>query len=145
VSRGDSLNLYEEIIMRTEELNRVEFDCPFLVGKQREAYPLHTVPELARLYGFPANVHAPSVWHDDTADIVIESDQWEAFSVGYTGQWSYNGAVMHASEYLGGRLADDILETPGVYVVVAVEVFPEEGDEEPEPAGWTVLRLRDSL
>lgn len=115
-----------------EKLERVEFDSPFLVGRSGT---LHTESI--------ADTFAPSVYHDDDTDIVIDSDKWEAFSVGYTGQYSYNGAVMHASETLSGRLADDILTTPGVYVVVAVEVLPEGDDTEPEPAGWAVLNLKE--
>jgi hypothetical protein len=63
---------------------------------------------------------------------------WEPLS-GYTGQYGYNGAVMHASEYLGGRLAADILDDPGVYVVVTVEVMPTDDEPEPFPAGWAVF------
>lgn len=66
-------------------------------------------------------VWAPEVYHDPENDIEIHGDGWEALT-GYTGQHGYDGAVMHASEYLGGRLADDILATPGIYVAVVVEV-----------------------
>jgi len=59
---------------------------------------------------------------------------------GYTGQYGYHGAVMHASEYIGGGLADDILSTPGTYVVVVVNVEDDEADEFAEPAGWAILR-----
>lgn len=133
-------------------------------------------------------VWAPDVMHVDGAshpnDVEGLGAAWETFSVGYTGQHGYNGAVMHASEYIGGRLADDILSQPGVYVVCAVECDPEsryphewspsgarcvrcnlvgtgdpddnpcelhpdyDGDADawdyPEPAGWTVLRMRDT-
>lgn len=111
------------------------------------------------------NVYAPRVEHSDTEDIYIDSDEWEAFSIGYTGQYSYNGAVMHADEYLGGALAAAILSTPGTYVVTAVEVDCEDGAcymdcidvDSPEeakrardesgcdcfPAGWTVLTLKN--
>lgn len=110
------------------------------------------------------NVDTPRVENSDTEDIYIESSDWEAFSVGYTGQYSYNGAVMHASEQLTGGLAEDILSTPGTYVVTAVEFECEDGecymacidvDSESEakrlrmtngcdcePAGWTVLKLK---
>lgn len=85
------------------------------------------------------NVYAPSVWHDDTADIVIDGDGWEALT-GYTGQYGYRGAVMHASEKFAGGIARDVLDEPGTYVLVVVEVLPDEDDEQPEPAGWAVLR-----
>jgi len=112
-------------------LRRVEFDVPFTVGHSGNVYNPAT-----------RDVHAPSVWHDETDDIVIDGEGWEALT-GYTGQYSYNGAVMHASEQLSGRLADDILTTPGTYVLVVVEVLEDDGEdtgEYPEPAGWAVLR-----
>lgn len=88
----------------------VEFDCPFRVD----------------YYGALSDAlefHAPEVYHSDADDIEVYGTGWAPLT-GYTGQYSYNGAVMHASEYLGGRLADDILSTPGVYVVVVVNVWP---------------------
>lgn len=115
----------------------MEFDSPFTVGRSGAVH-------------FNTGVaYVPSVMHDDEHDIVLdgvphkEADTWEVFSTGYTGQHGYNGGVMHASEYMGGRLLDDIMERPGIYVIVAVEVEPDEEDEYPEPAGWTVLRLKD--
>lgn len=113
-------------------LARAEFDCPFQVGHSGNVY-LH--PDRSPM--------APSVYHDDDTDIEIESDQWEAFSIGYTGQHGYNGAVMHSSEQLSGRLADDILTTPGTYVIVAVNVLPDDNDTDPAPAGWAVLKLKE--
>lgn len=120
----------------------IEFDSPFTVAPGGNVF--HP------LFG----IYAPSVEHCVTEDILIDSDDWEAFSVGYTGQYGYNGPVMHASEILGGRLAEDILNTPGTYVVCAVEYICDV--ENPEchyspydratmgcgcdPAGWTVLK-----
>lgn len=109
-------------------LRRVEFDSPFRVGHS------------GRIYDRVEGVYAPEVFHSETDDVEIVSSDWEAFSAGYTGQWGYNGPVMHQSEYLGGALADDILSTPGVYVVCTVEVLPSDDDPDPFPAGWIVLR-----
>lgn len=106
-------------------LRNVEFDCPFRVGHSGTVY--EDVP----------NVYAPEVYHSDTDDVEVADDRWEPLT-GYTGQYSYSGAVMHPSETLGGHLADDILTTPGVYVLVVVEVLDED-----EPAGWAVLRYTD--
>lgn len=91
--------------------------------------------------------YAPDVHHDDTYDILIDgipvddSETWEALS-GYTGQYGYTGPVMHASEQFGGKLREDVLSHPGIYVLVVVEVFPDD-DPEPAPAGWAVLRKKD--
>lgn len=110
-----------------DSLRAVEFGEVFTVGRSGMLYR-HT----------PSDVYAPECFHSEVDDVEIPGGGWEPLT-GYTGQYSYNGAVMHASEYLGGRLADDILGTPGVYCLVAVEVLSEDGLEE-EPAGWAVLR-----
>lgn len=58
---------------------------------------------------------------------------------GYTGQHGYRGPVMHPSEFIGGRLAEDILARPGLYVAIVAEALPlEEDDQDTEPAGWAV-------
>lgn len=125
--------------MRTphEALREIaEFDRPFRVVAGND-YALHE-----------PGLYAPEVYHVEgeqhPKDVDVVSDEWSTFSVGYTGQYSYNGAVMHASEFLGGRLADDILAEPGIYVVTVVAVLPDDEDEDPEPAGWTVLRRKDT-
>jgi hypothetical protein len=113
--------------MTTEEQLQgiADFDLPFRVNAD------------GSLTGEPG-VYAPEVYNDDDHDIEIMGDGWTALT-GYTGQYGYHGAVMHPSEYLGGRLAADILTTPGVYVCTVVEVLDD--DDDPEPAGWVVLRL----
>ena len=42
---------------------------------------------------------------------------WELLT-GFSGQYSYNGPGMHASEYIGGGLAQHILDTTGLYTVL---------------------------
>ena len=156
-----------------------DFDHPFTVSDDGTLSDAH-------------DVYAPEVYHSETDDIEIDGiagrrgETWEAL-YGYTGQYSYNGAVMHSSEFLGGGLADDILSTPGTYVVVVVEcesvvTYPHEwspsgarcvrtgcnvvgagpgdgsceshpdydaelvdDDEDPEPAGWAILRLTETV
>lgn len=102
------------------------------------------------------NVYAPDIrmevdadgqhLHADDSDIIgqAEREGWELLR-GYTGQHGYRGPVMHASEYIGGRMAEDILEEPGTYVVVIVwvdapEDAPNREELEEEPAGWAVAR-----
>lgn len=91
------------------------------------------------------DLDGPTVYHDETDDIDVEQyvgHHWEALT-GYTGQYGYNGAVMHASEYVGGGLLRDMIDNPGIYVMTVVEVMPEDDDDEPEPAGWAVFRWED--
>lgn len=89
---------------------------------------------------------APVCVHDDDVDMTIDGvpyrdhDFWRAVSYGYTRQDGYNGPVMHPSETLAGKLERDVLETPGVYVVVPVYGEVDAVDY----AGWAVLR-RDRL
>jgi hypothetical protein len=72
---------------------------------------------------------------------------WELMT-GYTGQYGYRGPIMHASEYVGGRMEEDILERPGLYVVVEVTgLYPTEEDEardSDDPIGWVVARQEDA-
>lgn len=64
-------------------------------------------------------------------------DGWKLLS-GFTGQYSYNGPIMHPSEFIGGGLERYIRETAGLYVAVIVDVFPKNNVEESENAGWAV-------
>jgi hypothetical protein len=86
-------------------------------------------------------VYAPEiVYVSDDADTLDEVPAgWHALR-GYTGQYSYTGPIMHASEQLGGRLAGDVLSTPGLYVVVTVDDYTEDD----EPAGWAVIARPDA-
>ena len=50
---------------------------------------------------------------------------------------------MHPSEYLAGSLARDIIDNPGIYVLV--EVQDEDGGyPEGDPIGWAILKQKDS-
>lgn len=88
------------------------------------------------------NLYAPSLMDEE-----IEDADWEFFSTGYTGQHGYNGPIMHNSEFIGGRLEKDILETPGVYVAVIANWTPEdEAEKEIEDyysEGWAILRMKE--
>lgn len=52
-------------------------------------------------------------------------DGWSLMD-GYSGQYGYSGPIMHESEFIGGGMADDILSTPGYYVVIASVATTEE-------------------
>jgi hypothetical protein len=88
--------------------------------------------------------HAPSVFHDEKHDVEIggipgtRNDVWEALT-GMTGQYSYNGAVMHSSEFIGSQIARRLQELAvdetQTFTVVTVEVH----DEPEDPAGWAIL------
>ena len=68
-------------------------------------------------------VYAPSMLDD-----ALDSAQWTLIT-GRTGQYGYNGPTFHNSEYIGGGLADFILDTPGYYVAVLSEHSPETPEE----------------
>ncbi len=109
----------------------VEFHVPFRV------HPDRTITTRT-------DEHVPECyWDPDTmgVDLCGADDQWLPMD-GYSGQDRYSGPVMHSSEFIGGRLKDDILSEPGVYVICVVEVMPddEDCDDDCEPAGWVVLR-----
>lgn len=114
----------------TNRVNKyAQFDAPFVMDGSTIA---------GRFWGDVPGVHAPSVYHDPDGDITIEGDGWLAMT-GLTGQYGYNGAVMHSSEFIGSRIAEAMSDlsdsTPQVFVVVVVE---SDVDGE-EPAGWAIL------
>lgn len=77
-----------------------------------------------------------------------QEDLW-ALQTGWTGQFGYSGALMHSSEYVGGGLAEHILDSPGLWCAVVVSVLDcgcdpekvEDGHEglSDEPAGWALV------
>jgi hypothetical protein len=94
--------------------------------------------------------YAPELvmWTDSDGQALPDSDAdlheqaksagWRLLE-GWTGQDRYHGPVMHPSEFVGGRLAEHILETPGEYVVTVVTALGEdEESDSDEPAGWAV-------
>jgi hypothetical protein len=60
--------------------------------------------------------------------------------IGYSGQYRYSGPCMHASEYIGGSMADDILEQSGWYVALVAEAdqCSEAGCEHCDPYDYAV-------
>lgn len=88
-------------------------------------------------------VWAPDVEHSNEHDALIygqpyieHPNEWTLLT-GFTGQYGYNGPVMHPSEYVGGALAAHILSTPGYYA--AVEVRNEDYEyPDGDAIGWAV-------
>lgn len=80
--------------------------------------------------------------HEDDYRRQAQAQNWDLM-FGYSGQQggahSFN---MHQSEFIGGRMERDIRERPGLYVALAIEVYPE-GAEESESAGWCVAYRLD--
>ena len=98
--------------------------------------------------GGPAGVYAPEVYIelDDEGQVIDlaagpTAEGWDLMT-GYTGQDRYHGAIMHPSEYIGGRMERDILERPGLYVVCEVTgLYPSEEAakaDSDDPIGWVV-------
>jgi len=66
------------------------------------------------------DLHVVEVTEGHWVDEFSIPEGWDLLR-GYTGQYSYSGPVMHQSEYIGGRMAEHILGTPGDYVALVVE------------------------
>jgi len=66
----------------------------------------------------------------------IEPNTGWTLLAGFTGQ--YHGPLMHASEYIGGRLENYILTNDGHYVALVCYVLGDNTASEEEPAGWCV-------
>jgi len=117
-------------IITADTLNdNIDFDRPFtLVNVDDE----HATIE------FPEDVHEPDVsLAGNSGAFDISSDKWRAVS-GYSGQHGYSGPIMHVSEFLGGGMAEAIVQDGGTYVVV--EVRDEDGTyPEGDAIGWMLL------
>lgn len=81
---------------------QIEFGCPVVVKADGS---------IER-----ADVTAPDLYDDELSD-----SAWTFFTAGYTGQHGYSGPIMHNSEFISGRLADDIVAQPGYYVALVSE------------------------
>jgi hypothetical protein len=84
----------------------MEFDSPITVHEDG------TVTDAAR------DVYAPTLYDDG-----LDSSEWELMD-GYSGQYGYGGPIMHQSEFIGGRMARDILAEPGTYVAIVANYSP---------------------
>lgn len=130
------------------DLNTVmEFDHIIQVDSDGNAYD-------AQLSQAP--VYAPSAEDDPEHDVLLDGEPWKdskwSLMTGYTGQYGYNGPVMHASEFIGGSMAEFILSNPGLYVAIVVEA-PCDYDGltlceldtgcDCEAAGWAVAYILD--
>jgi hypothetical protein len=84
-----------------------------------------------------------SVVGGDYRNPAIDAQSGRVWSLmtGYSGQYLYHGPIMHDSEYIGGRMADDILSEPGVYVAVVVSDNDAATEDETPDAGWAVAKL----
>jgi len=118
--------------MQTKELNSImEFDYVIKVENGTITENLENRREL----------WAPECLYNEFGDDKhIQPGQGWTLLEGYTGQYSYNGPVMHSSEYIGGRMETDILANDGYYVALVCEVMSDDPDaaENDEPAGWCV-------
>ncbi len=116
-----------------ELLNSQDFDHPFTLTPQGEVRDADQ------------GAYAPSVYNSSVNDVDIDGDGWEALT-GLTGQYSYNGAVMHSSEFIGSQIAGYMLDLaegePQTFAVVMVEDLTE---EDAEPIGWAILRRTEPV
>jgi hypothetical protein len=115
-----------------ERVNAVEFDHPFTITNGE----VIDVP----------NAYAPSVYLAEGEDSeTIDGQGWEFVSHGWTGQYGYNGPVMHASEFIGEGIAErlaEIAEDYQAFATVIVDFIPEdEDDQSTEPVGWAIVGL----
>jgi hypothetical protein len=107
-----------------------------------DASPVRVNPDGTITAGVDGAPHAPeSVYVDTDGAGHLDAAPWEAMN-GYSSQHGYAGPVMHASESIGGRMADDVLATPGLYVAVVVDSL--DGDDDGEPAGWALCRITET-
>lgn len=106
--------------------------------------PLNDIMEFQRIIriengevkDYSGPLYAPEDAYWDNGDPELDQGLW-TLETGWTGQYSYSGPCMHPSEYIGGRLADYILETDGLWVAIVIEDI----DDLDNPAGWAVAHI----
>lgn len=102
-----------------DHLNDItEFDVPFRVTADRKVITGEDACKVPTADG-SMWVYAPEVYNGE-----LDDDRWTLLA-GHSGQHGYHGPIMHPSETLSGGLADAVLSTPGLYVVVADVVMHE--------------------
>lgn len=90
--------------------------------------------------------YAPSCYVDLDSDgsaigePYVDSDKWVLLT-GFTGQYGYNGATMHRSEFIDGGLERHILENPGEYVALVAYPLCDNKEHE-DPDGWVIAYRR---
>jgi hypothetical protein len=111
----------------------MEFDCPIEVHAD------------GRVTDGPAGVYAPDLYDDELDTSGPVGNGWGAWELldGYSGQDRYAGPIMHDSEFIGGGMARDILDQPGVYVAVAA-YYSAEHTHEALGAGSVLCRNCDA-
>jgi hypothetical protein len=77
------------------------------------------------------DINTPELFDDEV------SSGWTLLD-GYSGQYMYSGPIMHSSEFIGGRMAKDILTTPGIYVALVNYLSDNEIDDAID--GWAVAK-----
>lgn len=124
----------------------MEFDHPVRVLADGTVTEPTNAPYLQGVYVYPPTAGGHG-------EIQVIPSNWQLMN-GYSGQQGYRGPVMHSSEFIGGRMADDILSEPGIYVATTAHGVDSEcdseecnGDGTPDcnhgDHGWVVLYRPD--
>lgn len=103
----------------------IEFDAPFRITPNGNG---------------TAIIESAQAIAPDSIDGELTDDRWSYFTHGYSGQYGYDGPIMHPSEFVGGRLAHDIIAEAGIYCLVTDYDDDGENDDR-QPNGWAVIRL----
>lgn len=86
----------------------------------------------------PSGIYAPSILDEQLSD-----SGWHLLT-GWSGQHAYSGPLMHDAEFIGGKLAAHILDTPGIYVALVAHWLPDSEVEDASEEfieGWGIARL----
>lgn len=131
---------YAPQIVTAEELNTsVEFNSPFIVNEDGTVMMSDNSAPDEVIGGYETDEGAY------VHELYVDGN-WVPWSHGYTGQDRYSGPILHNSEQLSGRMAEDLLSEPGEYCICEVSwennYEPEDinYDDPLEVEGWVVLK-----
>lgn len=83
-------------------------------------------------------VWAPEVYIDADGGDHLDGPGWSFVSGGMTGQYGYNGPVLHPSEFVGPGVAARLAELSVDYLAFALVVVSDPDDED-QDAGWAIV------
>ena len=134
VTGSGQFETYWDTYVRTEPVE------PQYLGDIMDFDSVIEVDDAGRVQ-FRPEAYAPDVYETDSGIAVDGAPAWTLMD-GYSRQDRYAGPVMHESEFIGGRIAEDILDTPGIYVAVVVYDYTEDAldnnDGNGPIVGWAI-------
>lgn len=119
---------------------------PYALSKVMDFDRVILIDEAGEIHDRTYHIDAPETpeayWRDGEDVVLVGDSRWTLLR-GASGQHAYQGACMHESEFIGGGLARNILDTHGYWVsLVVYDETPEDEDADPI-VGWALAYMEE--